>query len=110
MQRWLAPIALLLAGCSGTATTAQNVTAAVELRGQRIQVELATDDASRQRGLMMRTALAADHGMLFVFPHNDPQAFWMKNTLIPLDILYFDRSEEHTSELQSLMRISYAVF
>jgi uncharacterized protein len=90
MQRWLAPIVFLLAGCSGTGATAQNATATVELRGQRIQVELATDDASRQHGLMMRTTLAADHGMLFVFPHNDPQAFWMKNTLIPLDILYFD--------------------
>jgi uncharacterized membrane protein (UPF0127 family) len=80
---------LLLASCSGTATT-QGATAAVELRGQRIQVELATDDASRQHGLMMRTELAANHGMLFVFPHSGPQAFWMKNTLIPLDILYFD--------------------
>lgn len=89
MHRWLAPIVLLLASCSGTATT-QGATAAVELRGQRIQVELATDDASRQHGLMMRTELAADHGMLFVFPQSGPQAFWMKNTLIPLDILYFD--------------------
>ncbi len=89
MNRWLAPIVLLLVSCSGTATT-QGATAAVELHGQRIQVELATDDASRQHGLMMRTELAADHGMLFVFPHSGPQAFWMKNTLIPLDILYFD--------------------
>ena len=90
MHRWLAPIVLLLASCSGTASTPQGPTAAVELRGQRIQVELATDDASRQHGLMMRTELAANHGMLFVFPHSGPQAFWMKNTLISLDILYFD--------------------
>lgn len=60
------------------------------LHGQRFSVELATDDARRQRGLMMRTRLAPDHGMLFVFPYTAPQAFWMKNTLIPLDILYFD--------------------
>jgi hypothetical protein len=79
----------LLAGCSGPALTPSRA-AAVELHGQRFSVELATDDASRQRGLMMRTALAPDHGMLFVFPHTGPQAFWMKNTLIPLDILYFD--------------------
>jgi uncharacterized protein len=38
----------------------------------------------------MRTTLAPDHGMLFVFPYQAPQGFWMKNTLIPLDILYFD--------------------
>ena len=41
-------------------------------------------------GLMMRSTLAADHGMLFVFPDTAARAFWMKNTLIPLDILYFD--------------------
>jgi uncharacterized membrane protein (UPF0127 family) len=39
---------------------------------------------------MMRTTLAPDHSMLFVFSYQAPQAFWMKNTLIPLDILYFD--------------------
>ncbi len=89
MKRWIAPILFLLAGCSGS-TTAQPAKAAVELHGQRFSVELATDDASRQHGLMMRTTLAPDHGMLFVFPHIGPQAFWMKNTLIPLDILYFD--------------------
>jgi len=89
MRRWLAPMLFLLASCSGP-VPAPSRAAAVELHGQRFSVELATDDASRQRGLMMRTALAPDHGMLFVFPHTEPQAFWMKNTLIPLDILYFD--------------------
>lgn len=79
----------LLAGCSGS-TPALSAKPVVELHGQRFSVELATDDASRQHGLMMRTALAPDHGMLFVFPYTGPQAFWMKNTLISLDILYFD--------------------
>lgn len=79
----------LLAGRSGSAP-AQPGIPAVELHGQHFLVERATDDAGRQRGLMMRTTLAPDHGMLFVFPHTGPQAFWMKNTLIPLDILYFD--------------------
>ena len=79
----------LLASCSASAP-AQSAKPAVELHGQRFSVELATDDASRQHGLMMRTTLAPDRGMLFVFPRIGPQAFWMKNTLIPLDILYFD--------------------
>jgi uncharacterized membrane protein (UPF0127 family) len=62
----------------------------VELAGHRYGVEIAEDDASRARGLMGRTALAADRGMLFVFQDDALRAFWMKNTLIPLDILYFD--------------------
>jgi uncharacterized protein len=87
MKRWLAPMFLLLAGC---ASTADNKAVAVVLHGQRFSTELATDEPSREHGLMMRTALAGDHSMLFVFPLSTPQGFWMKNTLIPLDILYFD--------------------
>ncbi|MCG6117073.1 MAG: DUF192 domain-containing protein [Aquimonas sp.] len=62
----------------------------VELRGHRFHVELAADEPARQLGLMHRESLAKDQGMLFVFPRQEPLAFWMKNTLIPLDILYFD--------------------
>jgi uncharacterized protein len=89
MKRWLVPMLFLLAG-STSATSVKGATPAVELHGQRFSVEFATDDASRERGLMMRTTLAPDHGMLFAFSYQAPQAFWMKNTLIPLDILYFD--------------------
>jgi len=52
------------------------------------QVEIADDDAERERGLMYRTSLAPDRGMLFHFPEAAPRAFWMKNTYIPLDIIY----------------------
>jgi uncharacterized protein len=89
MKRWLVLMLFLLAGGTGAARV--NAAApAVELHGHRFSVEFATDDASREHGLMMRTTLAPDHGMLFVFPYQAPQGFWMKNTLIPLDILYFD--------------------
>lgn len=95
MKRLLAPLLFAIAGCAAAAPNAPAPT--VTLHGQRFSTEFATTDATRARGLMMRTALAADHSMLFVFPDSDQRYFWMKNTLIPLDILYFDASRKMVS-------------
>ncbi len=54
----------------------------------RVRVELAADDASRERGLMFRKELADDQGMLFLFDEEGEHSFWMKNTLIPLDLIF----------------------
>jgi uncharacterized membrane protein (UPF0127 family) len=51
---------------------------------------LALTDQEKATGLMHRDSLAAGHGMLFVFDTDDILAFWMKNTLMPLDIVWFD--------------------
>lgn len=69
----------------------------VELKGQRFMVEIAADPASRERGLMFRDRLEDGHGMLFIHPREERQAYWMKNTRIPLDILYFDRERRLVS-------------
>jgi uncharacterized membrane protein (UPF0127 family) len=53
-----------------------------------VTVEVAATEAARERGLMYRTALAEGTGMLFVFPAAAEHAFWMKNTLIPLDMIF----------------------
>jgi uncharacterized membrane protein (UPF0127 family) len=53
-----------------------------------VTVELARNDAERARGLMHRSALAPDAGMLFLFDESSEHAFWMKNTLIPLDMIF----------------------
>jgi len=53
-----------------------------------VEVELARTRTQREVGLMFRKQLGADQGMLFVFAQPQPQAFWMHNTLIPLDMLF----------------------
>lgn len=70
----------------------------VELGGHRYVVELAQDDAERARGLMFRDAMDADRGMLFIHDTQEPQAYWMKNTKIALDILYFDNDHKLVSQ------------
>ncbi|PLR21904.1 hypothetical protein SGCZBJ_20250 [Caulobacter zeae] len=54
----------------------------------RFQVEIAATEAEQRKGLMLRKSLAPDRGMLFIYRKPQRAAFWMKNTLIPLDILY----------------------
>ncbi len=86
----------LLAGCGSAALTVpQPDSAFIQLiapDGHAITVsaELARTPSEQQRGLMGRASLAADSGMLFVFPESNMRSFWMRNTLIPLDIIFFD--------------------
>ena len=70
----------------------------VELAGKRYAVEVADDDAERARGLMFRDSMPAEQGMLFIHETEEPQAYWMKNTRIPLDILYFDSAKRLVSQ------------
>ena len=81
----LAPVGVAQAACTDTA---------VELRGpsgvQRFTVEVADDVAEQSQGLMFREKMATSAGMLFVFPQPKHAQFWMKNTLIPLDMIFAD--------------------
>jgi len=55
-----------------------------------LRVEVARTEAQQLRGLMYRRSLARDAGMVFLFPRATSGAFWMKNTLIPLDIAFYN--------------------
>jgi len=60
---------------------------------QTLAIEIADDTPQIMQGLMYRDSLAEDRGMLFIYPDSGPRQFWMKNTRLSLDILYFDKDK-----------------
>jgi uncharacterized membrane protein (UPF0127 family) len=95
---------LLLASCSALLACAKSESARAvggdpaigvgenKLRagGTIITVELASTESERASGLMYRDSLPKDHGMLFIYPQPQPLSFWMRNTIIPLSIAFFN--------------------
>jgi uncharacterized membrane protein (UPF0127 family) len=63
-------------------------TTTIQIGNEQFTLEIASTDPTRQIGLMNRHSMPANHGMIFVFPREEPLGFWMKSTYIPLDILY----------------------
>lgn len=67
-------------------------TTSLEIKNQNFQIEVATTIKQRSQGLMYRTSLCPNCGMIFIFEFEMPLSFWMKNTLIPLDIIFIDKN------------------
>ena len=63
-------------------------------RERSFQVEIADTPSKRELGLQYRRELAADRGMIFLFPEESQQTFWMKNTPIPLDMIFVSRDRK----------------
>jgi uncharacterized protein len=83
-----AAVILLISACGGRE---KNPRAIIQTGDGEVvvQVEIADTQAERARGLMGRTELADDAGMVFSFPQDSTSAFWMKDTLIPLSIAFY---------------------
>lgn len=61
---------------------------------KKIDIEVADNGPERQQGLMYRKSMPESEGMLFIFPQDDDQAFWMKNTIMPLDIIFVNSDKQ----------------
>ena len=84
--------AISIACSNGSATPAQAFRIPVVVETDdgdvRFMAEVADEPAEREKGLMFREVMQGDHGMIFLFPQAKQQSFWMKNTFIPLDIIF----------------------
>ena len=89
MMRLASAIALVVASSASYAQCSmESVTVVGDFGQARFQVELADDAAERGRGLMFVESMGTLEGMLFVYPEPQHATFWMRNTLIPLDMLF----------------------
>lgn len=87
---------LIYSGCQS-----DNKYVKVQFGKQTFKVETAVTEAQRSKGLMHRRSLDANSGMLFVYSYEQQLSFWMKNTLIPLDIAFIAR-DGHILNIESM--------
>ena len=66
--------------------------ASVSVDGHSVDCDLALTDAQRMYGMMGRKSMGANEGMFFVFPQPEQQSFWMRDTHVPLDVIFADAS------------------
>lgn len=98
----LLALALLSPGCEkGNSAPAREAgTVRVRVGAETFTLEVADTPKAQHLGLMHRKTMPADRGMLFVFADEDERSFWMKNTYIPLDIIYLDAAGKVVSVKQ----------
>jgi uncharacterized protein len=82
------PTAAVTTSAGGEGQPQRLATATIKLDGRPLVVEVARTDTERQKGMMFRSSLGPDETMLFIFDRPRTLAFWMKNTLVDLDLAY----------------------
>jgi len=88
MLTLIVQLVCLFAPLSATAQNLSPLTIVTASGVHNFQVEIAADEAKREKGLMYRRYMPADRGMLFEFDRDEPVAFWMRNTYISLDMIF----------------------
>lgn len=78
---------IIFIGCGGS-DSIEDYDAVLDLNGNKLYIEIADDEETRELGLMFRKELHRDKGILFIFEKEQNLSFWMKNTMIPLSIAY----------------------
>jgi uncharacterized membrane protein (UPF0127 family) len=81
-------LALIVLGAGGLAAGSDTIVLRTETGDHSFKIEVAATDQQRALGLMFRRSLAANAGMLFLYDRPQPAAMWMKNTAIPLDMVF----------------------
>ena len=92
---------LLLVSCSSVKTQEIKFSNPDGKSSPTIKVELALSNAERMMGLMYRKKMDQDSGMLFVFPDQDKRTFWMRNTYIPLDMIFVADNKKVVSVIEN---------
>jgi len=86
----LAKISILLVATALLAHADPLITYPLRIKKHEIRAEVASTEQDRMRGLMYRDRLAENSGMIFLYPHPEPAAMWMKNTRIALSVAFID--------------------
>jgi uncharacterized membrane protein (UPF0127 family) len=89
-RRWAAALSMAFAALAGAEENAAAPKFALEIGSAKLEVEVANTPDARERGMMNRTNLGADSGMLFVLDTPDNVCLWMKNTKIPLSAAFIN--------------------
>jgi uncharacterized membrane protein (UPF0127 family) len=110
VHSWAARLVVLLVALSiGGEAAAESLEFVTATGAHRFEIEMARTEREREVGLMYRRSMPRDHGMLFTFPSEQPVSMWMKNTYIPLDMVFVSRKGRVTNLARNAVPMSETI-